>query len=190
MNFNIRGENINITPSLRDYTEKKINKLEKYFDPAALSEVRVNMRVHNNEQVVEVTIPVQGLLLRAEDTHDDMYAAIDLVVTKLDRQIKKYKTRVNRKNRQEIRDAQRESLGSIAATSVIDTNETKVEHEEPEFELVRKKRFFLKPMDAEEAILQMTMLGHTFFVFTNAENGQTNVVYRRKDGRYGVIEPE
>lgn len=100
MNFNIRGENLEITTPLRDYTEKKVGKLERYFDKLPHSEVYVNMEVHNNEQTIEITNPMEGLLLRAEEAHTDMYAAIDLVAEKLERQIRKHKTKVNRKLRQ------------------------------------------------------------------------------------------
>lgn len=184
MVVNIRGENLEVTTSLRNYAEKKLSKLEKYFD-APLDDVRVNMHVHNNEQVVEVTIPMQGLLLRAEEGHEDMYAAIDLVIEKLERQIRKYKTKINRKSRQFNGDLKAGSYG-IEGTNAI---QPAVE-DEPQFEVVRKKRFNLKPMTVEEAILQMDMLGHDFFVFSNAETGETNVVYRRKDGKYGLIEQE
>ncbi|WP_096202445.1 ribosome hibernation-promoting factor, HPF/YfiA family [Bacillus sp. FJAT-45350] len=179
MNYNIRGENLEVTPAIREYVEKKVGKLEKYFDTTPIADVNVNLQVHNNQQSIEVTIPMPQLLLRAEDTHNDLYAAIDLVVEKLERQIRKYKTKVNRKFRQE---------GSLKYmfTNDIET----VEEDEDELEVVRTKRFNLKPMDAEEAILQMDMLGHSFFVFSNSINGDTNVVYRRKDGRYGLIEPE
>ncbi|MBM7645027.1 putative sigma-54 modulation protein [Scopulibacillus daqui] len=186
MNFNIRGENIEVTPSLRDYSEKKVKKLERYFDSPPISDVHINMHVHNNEQVIEVTIPMQGLLLRAEESHEDLYAAIDLVVEKLERQIRKYKTKMNRKQRQNTREQQLNKLYNGSATVTY----TEVDEEDTDFEVVRNKRFNLKPMDTEEAILQMDMLGHSFFVFTNAESGDTNVVYKRKDGRYGLIEPE
>ncbi|MGO4888825.1 ribosome hibernation-promoting factor, HPF/YfiA family [Anaerobacillus sp. MEB173] len=180
MNYNIRGENIEITPALRNYVEKKVGKLERYFDDTPTSDVNVRMQVLNNQHIIEVTIPMAQLLLRAEETHTDMYAAIDLVVEKLERQIRKHKTKVNRKFRQE---------GSLKYMFRNDV-EPEATFDEDEIEVVRTKRFNLKPMDAEEAILQMDMLGHNFFVFSNAVNGDTNVVYRRKDGRYGLIEPE
>ncbi len=182
MNFNIRGENIEVTPALRNYVEKKVGKLERYFDEVPSSPVHVNLQVINNQQIIEITIPMPQLLLRAEETHTDMYAAIDLVVEKLERQIRKHKTKVNRKFRQE---------GSL---KYMFTNEVgngiTIEEDDDELEIVRTKRFSLKPMDAEEAILQMDMLGHSFFVFSNSVSGDTNVVYKRKDGRYGIIEPQ
>jgi putative sigma-54 modulation protein len=182
MNFNIRGENIKVTNALKEYVEKKVKKLERYFDTPPNSDVHVNMKVFNDEQMIEVTIPMPHLMLRAEESHTDMYAAIDLVVEKLERQIRKHKTKVNRKFRQE---------GSVKymfkdAVEVAD----EVRAEENDLEVVRTKRFNLKPMDIEEAILQMDMLGHNFFVFSDAESNTTSVVYRRRDGKYGLIEPE
>lgn len=181
MNYNIRGENISVTPALREYAEKKIGKLERYFDTPPSSEVHISMKVFNDEQQIEVTIPMTNLLLRAEERHSDMYAAIDLVVNKLERQIRKYKTKINRKFRQE--GAPKYVFANIEKEARDE------EAESDELEVVRTKRFNLKPMDAEEAILQMDMLGHSFFVFTNADTNSTNVVYRRNDGKYGLIEP-
>ncbi|WP_164668090.1 ribosome hibernation-promoting factor, HPF/YfiA family [Virgibacillus doumboii] len=181
MKYNIRGENIEVTGAIRDYVEKKISKLERYFDTPPTSDVHVNLSVYNDEQRIEVTIPMTDLLLRAEEQHIDLYAAIDLVVDKLERQIRKYKTKVNRKFRQ------KGSPKHIFAELEKEANNEKSESDE--IEIVRTKRFNLKPMDSEEAVLQMDMLGHAFYVFTNSFSGDTNVVYRRKDGKYGLIEP-
>ena len=181
MNYNIRGENLEVTPSLREYVEKKIGKLERYFDTTPVADVNVNLQVFNKQQIIEVTIPMPQLLLRAEESHEDMYAAIDLVVEKLERQIRKHKTKVNRKFRQE---------GSLKYMFRNDIEPVSMEEINEDLEVVRTKRFTLKPMDTEEAILQMDMLGHNFFIFNNAVNGDTNVVYRRKDGNYGLIEPQ
>ena len=126
-----------------------------------------------------MTIPMPHLLLRAEERHNDMYAAIDLVTDKLERQIRKHKTKVNRK----LRDREKEA--KLAAP--VPSGAAAAEDDE-EFEIVRTKHFSLKPMDSEEAILQMNLLGHNFFIFTNAETNRTNIVYRRKDGKYGLIE--
>ncbi len=179
MNYNIRGKNIEVTKPIREYVEKKISKLNKYFDTPPASDVHVNLSVYNDEQKIEVTIPMPNLLLRAEEQHADLYAAIDLVVDKLERQIRKHKTKVNRKFRQKgIRDF------------IFTEPETEEEkNDKDKIEIVRVKRFDLKPMDSEEAVLQMDMLGHNFFVFTNAETNDINVVYKRKDGKYGLIEP-
>ena len=178
MKFNIRGENIEVTPALKEYVEKKLSKLERYFD--TFPEIKVNLKVYSDKQRVEVTIPFTDLLLRAEETNSDMYAAIDLVVDKLERQIRKHKTKVNRKLRE--KGSMKTNFILPEAVAVLD------EVEEDELERVRTKRFDLKPMDVEEAILQMDMLGHNFFVFTNADTNETNVVYGRKDGKYGLIE--
>ncbi|WP_102028679.1 ribosome hibernation-promoting factor, HPF/YfiA family [Salirhabdus sp. Marseille-P4669] len=183
MKFNIRGENLTVTNAIGEYVEKKIGKLEKYFQEAPTSEVHVNLSVYNGQQRIEVTIPMQDLLLRAEEKHQDLYAAIDLVIDKLERQIRKYKTKVNRKVRQSG------SPKYVFAEMERDFFVNNEEVEEDSLDIVRTKRFDLKPMDSEEAALQMDMLGHSFFVFRNAETGDTNVVYRRNDGRYGLIEP-
>jgi len=178
MKFNVRGENIEVTPALRDYAEKKILKLERYFTETPDANVHVNLKVYQDKtSKVEVTIPLPNLVLRAEETNNDMYAAIDLITDKLERQIRKHKTKVNRKFRE------KGGVKEIFATSNgVGTEELE------ELEVVRTKRFDLKPMDSEEAILQMNMLGHNFFVYTDAETNKTNVVYKRKDGRYGIIE--
>jgi putative sigma-54 modulation protein len=178
--YNIRGQQIAVTDALRDYVEKKLSRLERYFEAPLTSEVNVTLSVIKNKQGVEVTIPLTGVMLRAEEKHDDMYAAIDLVVDKLERQIRKHKTKVNRKFRQDR---------GLKAVFTEDPGTTvQVLDDEDELEVVRTKRHTLKPMDVEEAILQMNMVGHSFYVFANAESKQVNVVYRRNDGRYGLIE--
>lgn len=180
MKYNIRGQNIQVTDALRDYVEKKLSRLDKYFEAPLTSEVHVTLSVIKNKQGVEVTIPLQGTMLRAEEKkNEDMYASIDLVVDKLERQIRKYKTKINRKFRQE---------GSVKSLIREDGGAVKVLEEDDELEIVRTKRFTLKPMDVEEAVLQMNMIGHSFFVFANAESKEVNVVYKRSDGKYGLIE--
>lgn len=180
MNYSIRGENIEVTPAIREYIEKKIAKLDRYFTESPNANVSVNLKVFQDKKSkVEVTIPMKDLVLRAEELHEDMYAAIDLITDKLERQIRKHKTKVNRKFRE------KESIKDFVPIF------TEVEAEDEEdLEVVRTKSFDLKPMDSEEAILQMNMLGHSFYVFTNAETNQTNVVYKRNDGRYGLIEAQ
>ena len=182
MDYNVRGENIEVTPAIREYVEKKLSKLERYFSNTPNTTAMVNLKVNNNTSKVEVTIPMTNLVLRAEEENADMYAAVDLILDKLERQIRKHKTKINRKFRTSVPEA------AIAAESPADTAPLEEEGED-ELEVVRNKRFDLKPMDSEEAILQMNMLGHSFFVYTNADTNSTNVVYRRKDGRYGLIEP-
>ncbi|MCM3115308.1 ribosome-associated translation inhibitor RaiA [Neobacillus sp. MER 74] len=180
MNYNVRGENIEVTPAIREYVEKKIAKLERYFTEAPDAKVNVNLRFNQDKtSKVEVTIPLPQLVLRAEETNVDMYAGIDLITDKLERQIRKHKTKVNRKFREK---------GDFPITFATTENTEVHDLDEDELELVRTKRFDLKPMDSEEAILQMNMLGHSFYVFTNADTHRTNVVYKRRDGRYGLIE--
>ena len=183
--FNIRGENLEVTPAIREHVEKKLQKLEKYFTEGPNATANVNMKVYNDKQTkVEVTIPMKNLTLRAEERHNDLYAAIDLILDKLERQIRKYKTKVNRKFRE------REGVAAFFAS--VNKSEEKnvdtVSEEDQEFTIVRTKNFDLKPMDQEEAILQMNMLGHNFFIFTDADSDGTNIVYKRRDGKYGVIE--
>ncbi|MDR6225570.1 ribosome hibernation-promoting factor, HPF/YfiA family [Desmospora profundinema] len=187
MRYNIRGNNIEVTEALRDFVEKKLSRLEKYFDTTTnKTEAHVALSVHNKDHhKVEVTVPFPGVLVRAEESTTDMYASIDNVVEKLERQIRKYKTKVNRKFRQ---DGTIRSLENGAAPATAERVADAEEDEE--FQIVRTKRFNLKPMDTEEAILQMDLLGHNFYVFSNASTDQVSVVYKRKDGRYGLIEPE
>ncbi|ANU10308.1 ribosome hibernation-promoting factor, HPF/YfiA family [Planococcus antarcticus] len=184
LQFNIRGENIEVTPAIREHIEKKVEKIERYFTDGANATAMVNLKSYNHNQTkVEVTIPMKNLTLRAEERHDDMYAAIDLIVSKLERQIRKYKTKVNRKFRE------RDGMGLAFATAENDTRvQNEAEEDDEDFTIVRTKQFDLKPMDEEEAVLQMNMLGHNFFVFTDAESNETNIVYKRKDGSYGLIE--
>ena len=180
LNFNIRGENIEVTPAIRDHVESKIEKVERYFNGDVNANANVNLKVNNGKAKVEVTIPMKNLTLRAEERHDDMYAAVDLIVDKLERQIRKHKTKVNRK----FRDREGAGLYFAAASHAEPTTESG----EEEYTIVRTKQFDLKPMDQEEAILQMNMLGHDFYIYTDAESDSTSIVYKRRDGKYGLIE--
>ena len=177
LKFNIRGENVEVTESIRDYVIKRISKLEKFFEDNVEANAHVNLKVYPNKTFkVEVTIPLPYLTLRAEETSSDMYGSIDLVTDKLERQIRKYKTKVNRKSREK---------GYKNMDFVPDVEDEPVSDD---LKIVRTKQISLKPMDPEEAVLQMDMLGHDFFVFEDAETNGTSVVYRRKDGCYGLIE--
>lgn len=178
MRFDIRGKNLELTDALKDYTTKRLSKLEKYIDD--VKEAQVALSVEGEGHKVEVTIPLNGVILRGEEASEDMYTSIDLVVEKLEKQIEKYKTRLYRSNRGAgmKRAWAEEARKELEASEGLDT-----------FKVVRTKRFALKPMDEEEAIMQMNLLGHTFFVFFNAATEEVNVVYRRKDGNYGLIEP-
>lgn len=184
-NFNVRGENIEVTPALRTYVENKVSKIEKYFDEVPEANVHVNLKVYSDRQgKAEVTIPLPNLVLRAEETSPDLYGSIDLVSDKLERQMRKYLTKVNRKfrrtNNQE--DFQPVNPELLEGDKGDDTDSN--------LSIVRTKRFDLKPMNAEEAVLQMEMLGHDFFVFLDGETDSTNIVYKRDDGDYGLIETE
>ena len=177
--YNVRGENIEVTEAIRNYVEKKVGKLERYFDNAPDATAHVNLKVYTEKTAkVEVTIPLPYLVLRAEETSPDLYASVDLVVDKLERQIRKFKTKINRRMRETalINQAPVFTLGKSA------------DEEAAETDIVRTKRLSLKPMDSEEAVLQMNMLGHNFFIFEDAETNGISIVYRRKDGKYGLIE--
>ena len=180
MQFTIRGQQIDVTDALKEYVDKKLSKLERYFEAPPTSEGSVTLGVVRGLHTVEVTIPLAGVTLRAEDRSEDMYSSIDAVVDKLERQIRKHKTKLNRKFRQEG-----------LKTLFVDGASAAVAVEEPDYddlEVVRNKRFTMKPMDVEEAILQMNMVGHNFFVFTNIDTSEVSVVYKRDDGKYGLIE--
>lgn len=175
MKFQIRGKNIPVTASLKEYVEKRLKKLDKYFDtnPEAI----VTLVVERNRHRVEVTMPLNGYILRGEEESADMYSSVDLVVDKLEKQLNKYKTKFLKKNK-----------GATIREMPVGQMEAPVEDDGAV--VVRTKRFAMKPMAVEEAILQMNLLGHNFFVFSNDDTEKVNVVYRRKDGNYGLIEPE
>jgi putative sigma-54 modulation protein len=176
MEITFKSRNFEITEALKAYTEKKLARLAKYFEPDPI-ETQVMMSMQREIHTLEVTLNVRGLLLRCEEKTGDMYASIDGAVDKLERQIHKFKTRISRKIK--------EAHGQQAVT------QPPTLEEEPEPVIVRTKRFTYKPMTAEEAVMQMDLLGHDFFVFTDTNSqGHVCVVYRRKDGNYGLIEPE
>lgn len=184
MKIQLRGDHLDITEALRDYVEKKIGRLEKYFDTPPVQAVQVTLSVVRDTHHVEVTMPLNGIMIRAEERSEDMYASIDVVAEKLEGQIRKHKTKLNRRFREEgIRTLFQEN-GTPAATTVA------VEDETEDGSIVRVKKFAFKPMTPEEAVLQMDLLGHDFFVFANAETEEVNVVYKRHDGNFGLIEPE
>lgn len=171
----ISGKNIEITEGLRERVTKKIGKLDKFFDNE--TEAHVTLSVQRARQIVEVTISFNGIVLRAEEANEDMYISIDKAIDLIERQIRKNRTRLERRlHDNDFR------IDNFKFTEDI--------AEEKEFKVVRSKRFAIKPMDVEEAILQMNLLGHEFFMFHNSDTKQANVVYKRKDGNYGLIEPE
>ncbi|MDD2377431.1 MAG: ribosome-associated translation inhibitor RaiA [Bacilli bacterium] len=174
MKFNIRGNKITITEPIKGYIEEKIGKLDKYFENPSEITANVVARVNGYQQIVEVTIPAKKIILRGEEEHDDLYAAIDLVSEKIERQIQKNKTRMHHKNNR---------------VNTIDFNfDYEISTEEDNHTIVKRKQLELKPMSEEEAILQMNLLGHSFFVFEDAKTEKISVLYQRKDGNYGIIE--
>lgn len=174
MRFIISGKNIDVTEGLKSAVYDKIGKLERYFTPE--TEIHVTLSVEKDRQKIEITIPMKGNIVRAEQVSNDMYVSIDLVEEIIERQLRKYKNKIV---------DQKQSGGSF--------NQSFVEEEIPDEEqikIIRSKRFAMKPMDVEEACIQMELLGHNFFVFRNAETDEVNVVYKRKGNTYGLIEPE
>lgn len=178
--FTVRGKNIEITPSLREYVEKRVGKVTKYFEN--VGDISVLLTVSKGRHIVEVTVPVQGgILLRGEEATMDMYTSIDLVVEKLERQIHKQKTKLARRFRSG-------GFKSEALQTPIVPENQETADEEDAYKIVKTKRFVVKPMDVQEAIMQMNLLNHNFFVFRDAETEEVNVVYKRTDGNYGLIE--
>lgn len=176
----VRGENVEVTDAMREYVDKKIDKLNRYLSDEVNATAHVNVKVYQDKSTkVEVTIPLPYLTLRAEETNVDMYAGVDGVTDKLERQIRKHKTKVNRKSRE------KGFKGVDFSGEVLNDSDTETSADE-KLDIVRSKHFSLKPMDSEEAVLQMELLGHDFFIYED-EDQQVSVVYRRDDGRYGLI---
>lgn len=177
MNLQIKGRNTEVTEGLKSYVEKRFAKLEKYFTKEMSG--TVTLIIERNEHIIEATIPINRFILRAEESSHDMYTSIDNVVEKLERQVRKYKTRINRKGKQS---------GMDYMPFVAEANEPEeAVHEDERIEKV--KSFVLKPMDIEEAIMQLELLDHDFFVFLNNETDEVEVIYRRKGTKYGLIQP-
>lgn len=188
----VQGKNLAVTDALRTYVTEKLSKLPRYFDQVQDAQVVLGVardRNRGREQSVEMTVWCDGLVLRAEESSADMYASIDLAAGKLERQIEKYRSRMIEKRRQnESRKRQRQEESAEAALRAGPSSEPPAEGSTPA--IVRTKRFAMKPMTVEEAALQLDLLGHEFFVFRHAETLEINVLYRRHDGNYGLIEPE
>ena len=170
MKYTIRGQKLEVTDAIRDYAISKIDKMEKYFENPDEVSVKVVFSIRGREQKVEITINSINFDLRSEVSHSDMYAAIDLAVDKLEQQMRKFKSKLMSKERVEI----------VYDDDIIDDDVLE--------EVVKRKKVYLKPMDEEEAIMQMELLGHTFFVFKDIKTEKVNVLYKRLDGAYGVIE--
>lgn len=175
MNVNVRGKNIEVTPALKEYVEKKITKVTKQFK--TVGDISAVLKVEKGNHIVEITVPASGILLRAQENTKDMYSSIDLVVEKIERQIHKYKTRLMKRKYSNFQE------GAIPQAPVA------VE-DDAEFKIIKNKSFTMYPMTAEEAILQMNLLNHDFFIFYDPDFGGASVVYRRKDGNYGLLAPE
>ena len=174
MKYNIRGDKMVVTDAIKDYVEDKLGKLDKYFKENDVT-ANVLARVRGNSQIIEVTIPTSKFILRSEEQHEDLYAAIDLVTDKLERQIRKNKTRLQKQN------------------NVKPIKEFNFDYEVPEIEeepekIVKRKTIEMKPMDEEEAMLEMDLLGHEFFVYKDMDTNKICVLYKRKDGNFGLIE--
>ena len=176
MKFIIIGKNIDVTPGLREAVESKLGKLERYFTPN--TEIHVTLSVQKGHQKIEVTIPVKGGMVRSEQESSDMYVSIDLVEEVIERQLRKYKNKLVARNQE----------GSNFKQEFFESEDTS--SEDDEIKIIRTKRFGIKPMFPEDACIQMDLLGHDFYVFFNAETEEVNVVYKRKNGTFGLIEPE
>ena len=175
MKYVVFGKNLEVTDGLQQAVEKKLGKLERYFTQDTTC--TVTLSTERERQKVEVTIPVRGNIIRSEQVSNDMYVSIDLVEEVIERQLKKYKNKI----------IDRKQAGGNFQQEFIDHE---YDQEDGEIRIIRSKKFDIKPMYPEDACVQMELLGHSFFVFNNAETGETNVVYKRKGGTYGLIEPE
>lgn len=179
----VKGKNIDVTPALKEYSEKRVAKLSKFFQQREDVEVAVVLSVEHDRHVAEITYQLGGLIMRGESRTKDLYASIDEAADRIDRQVRRYKTRLQRRLHASPRfgdgreaDPSGEAAEGADGADIADR-------------VVRTKRFSVKPMDVDEAIMQMELLGHDFFVFANAGTEEVNVVYKRKDGQYGLIEP-
>ena len=173
MKINIRGNKMDITPTIKSYIEQKIGRLDKYLDKPEEVMANVVTRIRGKDQIVEVTIPIKKIILRGEEAHNDLYAAIDLVSDKIERQIRKNKTKIKKSNQKEV-------------MSSFDLSFEDIEEETKE--IVKRKEIEMKPMSEEEAILQMELVDHDFYVFKDTKTDRVCVIYKRKDNNYGIIE--
>ncbi len=178
MEIFVRGDNVKVTEAIENYVKDKLKRIDKYIGDNEHVKATAVINVKNHNQKVEITIPLKSFIIRAEETRDDLYAAIDVVVDKLERQIRKNKTKLQSKKVKEY----------SSKEFVIDEIES-YENEEDE-KIVKRKKIEVKPMSEEEALLQMELLGHQFYIFKDAETSKVSVVYKRKEGNYGIIESE
>lgn len=177
MIYNIRGDKILVTDSIKEYITEKLDKLNKYFDKPEEITANILVKVKGFEQTIEVTIPTTNFTIRNEESAEDLYAAIDIVSDKIERQIRKNKTRINK-------------IEKDAAKKLNLSFIENVEEDEEDTRIVRRKTLSTKPMDEEEAMLQMEMLGHDFFVYKDRDTKRICIIYKRKDNNYGIIETE
>lgn len=175
MKYIIRSQKMENTDSIKEYIESKLNKLDKYFENSDEIEATVLTKIVGRNQIIEVTIPTKHFLLRNEESNEDLYAAIDKIVDKLERQIRKNKEKINSR---------------INKTFIQDFEYDLEDEYEEEEKIVKRKKVELKPIDEEEAIVQMEMLGHSFFVYKDVDSNKVCIIYKRKNGNYGVIETE
>ena len=177
MELIIRGDKIKVTKAMKDYIEEKIGKLDKYLENSDNVTAHIIVKVKGHEQTIEITIPLKSFILRSEETQEDFYAAVDKTIDKLERQVRKNKTRLMTKHEKASFDF---NFDSIKATK----------EEKEQSKVVKRKSIEVKPMNSEEAILQMELLGHQFFMYKDSETMEVAVVYKRKDGNYGILESE
>lgn len=177
MKYNIRGDKMIVTDAIKDYTTSKLDRLNKYFNEDNIV-ANVLTKVRGDEQIIEVTIPTDKFILRSEETNNDLYAAIDLVTDKLERQIRKNKTKLKKQNKINNK------YNYFNFDYELDNNEEEINN------IVKRKKIETKPMDEEEAILEMELLGHNFFVYKDMHSNSIKVLYKRKDGNYGIIDTE
>jgi|LDZT01.1.fsa_nt_gi putative sigma-54 modulation protein len=182
MNLIIKGKQFEVTDSIESYIRKKMKKLQKYFDQ--IMEAIATVSVEKNRHIFEVTLQAKKAIIRAEEESDNIYTSIDRVVEKLERQLIKYKEKLYYKYNNEYNKIKEANITEKEKSDII----AKVD--DKDLKIVKTKRFVLKPMSPEEASLQMELLGHNFYVFSNEETAQINVIYKRKDGNFGLIEPE
>ena len=174
MQLSVKGRNLEVTDAIRAYAEEKVQRMTRYLEQVVSGTVYLSVEKH--QQIAEVTLRVRDLTIRAEESTDDLYSSIDLVAEKLERQILRYKERIA---------AHVSRSGSREGWEVAPTPPAA-----EDLQVVKTKRFAVKPAEVDEAVLQMDLLGHNFYVFRNARTDEVNVVYRRRDGHYGLIEPE
>lgn len=175
----VKGRNTVVSPAVKAYVEKKIDKVTRQFK--AVGDIQAVLKVENGMHIAEITVPAKGVIFRAQESTKDMYSSIDLVIEKIERQVHKYKTKLMKRKYNNFRDMSALPDAEPAAAGAADTDE---------FRIIRNKSFVMHPMTPDEAILQMNLLNHDFFMFYDPDFGGVSVVYRRKDGNYGLLAPK